>query len=92
MANYYGTLSHSHLTQVVSMEAGADFPESNHEAMADMVSRDVRMRSCDFSLVHMIFGGNHSIARHNRINDGLEAGKGPSPPGSRQSSSGTGPV
>ena len=35
------------MTQVVSMEAGADFPESNHEAMADMVSRGVRMQNCD---------------------------------------------
>ena len=35
------------MTQVVSMEAGADFPESNHEAMADMVSRGVTMHNCD---------------------------------------------
>ena len=33
------------MTQVVSMEAGANFPESNHEAMADMVSRVVTMQN-----------------------------------------------
>ena len=47
----FGSLPPSHartpMTQVVTMEAGADFPESNHEAMADMVSRGERMQNCD---------------------------------------------
>ena len=47
----FGSLPPSHartpMTQVVSMEAGADFPESNHEAMADMVSRGEGMENCD---------------------------------------------